>query len=204
MVVERSATDGAWDYHSRADVRRPGTRAWVSALGGTFRPGAGGAASRGAGFFLWEPAAGRAAGMEEGEEGTTRLEIRYDLRGEVHVEAEVDFDRPDMPTTLLFTQDVDAHGAGSWSWAYPWDVDGVEPIDELEVRARWQPDRAGRSDARLTLRGSPIFQGPWGNETCWDAGFERVYFRSDDRSQCANGACPEGDADSCAFPALFP
>ena len=42
-----------------------------------------------------------------------------------------------------------------------------------------------------------------GSELCWDSSFERTFFSSDDTRQCEGGVCPEGDAATCAFQALF-
>src|SRR5690606_20868159 len=142
----------------------------------------GGAASRGAGHFAWLPADARAAGLEA-IDATERLEIRYDLRGPVRVEADADFDRQrrdDLPSKIAFEQDAAADGSGAWRYAYPWDVNGEGAPDEVEVRARWRADRAGRSDARLRLRGGLLDGAVVGSETCWDASFERTFFRSDD------------------------
>ncbi|WP_373049250.1 hypothetical protein [Vulgatibacter sp.] len=204
VVVERGEGDEGYEYRWVVEIRpaaRTAEQRWIPLLGGSFVPASGGSASRGAGYFTWDPTEARLASLETTDD-TRRLEIRYDLRrGVRHVEADADFERDDLPATIRFVQEADRDG-GAWRYEFPTDIDGQGEADLVEVRARWRADRAGRSDARITLRGS-AFPGPFGNETCWDGRLERTYFSSDDVRQCEGGVCPEGDEASCVFPPLF-
>lgn len=204
VVVTRGPGERGYEYNWTVQVRAVRSQdPWIELLAGSFVPNRRGAASRGVGFFTWEPAEARAAGLEAAADAD-RLEIRYDLRRAAHIEADAAFAATaEMPETLRFVQDHAEGGAGSWAYAFPWATETTGGLVDVEVRAQWRADRSGRSDARLSITTGTLAGVTIGNELCWDSTFERTFFTSDDPRQCAGGTCPEGDAAACAFPALF-
>lgn len=85
------------------------------------------------------------------------------------------------PTDAAYHFQRDEDGAGTFDFAFR-AGDGRL----VEVRSRWQPDGAGRADARVTGEGDAAVISE-----CWGEDFAQVYYRSDEGSA--------GDVRDCAF-----
>ena len=185
--------DGAFTYAleqgpARSDGDETETETFTAVISGYFEPARQGLHA-GSGTITFDLDAMDRLGSNQSR---GLVQVDYDLRqGRLSMDLTLHgfgSDPGTPPTDLVVSYQRTAEGAGDLEWA-TWD----EQRRLIEVRSRWNPEGAGRSDLRIT----PLGHGQVVLiSECWDSGFTLVY-----SLVTAPPGVPraEGDPKRCAF-----
>ncbi|MCK6530738.1 hypothetical protein L6R50_25325 [Myxococcota bacterium] len=197
LTVERGE-DGVYAYALElagvpADRVDEGTE-WRGVLEGDFLPD--GALPDGSGSFVLD--AGAVTDLAPSFERRGVLRVEHARRGsalEVRVEVEGWSGPEGEVPEADYAFARDAGGGGTFEYRSTYDLVGSDggPAEDLDVRARWRPDGAGRADA--WVGGGDLPGEPMAVTECWGADLAQVYWAAPE---------PAGDEGACAFGPEFP
>lgn len=167
---------------------------WRGVLEGDFLPD--GAPPDGGGSFVLDAGAVTELAPSFQRQGVLRVE--HARRGdalEVRVEVE-DWSGPEgeVPSAdYAFARDQGGGGAFEYRSTYDLVGSAGGPAEDLDVRARWRSDGAGRADA--WVGGGDLPGDPLAVSECWGTDLAQVYWAAPE---------PAGDEGACAFGPEFP
>jgi hypothetical protein len=134
-----------------------------------------------------------------GNDGQGRISIDYDLSS-TPKSVVMDYERTETPpggvaadVTFHYEYREQADGAGDFVYTVHGDLDdNGSAWETLDIRSRWLPTGAGRSD--VTVAGGDLHDAVLTGVECWDTSFGRVYW-----SDSLGWEPAEGSVDSCAL-----
>jgi hypothetical protein len=120
-----------------------------------------------------------------------QIDVAYDLAAR-HLDLGImSTDAEGQPVLADYSYNRALDGGGDMVFDVEGDAGGTTLNEKITLRSRWQPDGAGRADARLA--GGDLADGATAAE-CWDTTFRRVYY-----ADSVNFAPTEGDVSACAY-----
>jgi hypothetical protein len=134
-----------------------------------------------------------------GNSGAGRIAVDYDLEAEPR-SVVMDYERSETPpggvatdVTFHYEYRVAADDSGDFLFTVHGDLDNNGSAWEtVDIRSRWQPTGAGRSDVHV--EGGDLSPAQLTGIECWDASFGRVYW-----TDSLGWQATEGDAAACVY-----